>query len=41
MSDEQRRKKTSLLICGGLNHQSARAKSLEESVNVHERGTIS
>jgi hypothetical protein len=38
MSDEQRGQKISLLICGRLNHQSTLAKSLEEIVNVYERG---
>jgi hypothetical protein len=40
MSDEQRGQKISLLIYGRLNQQSTRAKSLEEIVNVHERGNI-
>jgi hypothetical protein len=40
MSDEQRDLLPTLLICGGLNHQSTLAKSLEEIVNVHESGTI-
>ena len=40
MSDEQRGQKISLLICGWLNHQSTLAPSLEEIVNVYERGII-
>ena len=34
MSDEQRGLLPTLLICGGLNHQSTRATSLAEIVNV-------